>query len=77
MNEGEWNSCTDTMTEEEWLRCSDPTPMLRFLRQSGKASGRNRKLRLFACACLRRIPLPSTYEVELSERFADGRACSK
>src|SRR5260370_19675349 len=39
------------MTEAEWLTCTDPTPMLAFLKD--KAS--DRKLRLFAVACMQRM----------------------
>jgi hypothetical protein len=63
------------MTEAEWLACTDPAPMLAFLR--GNASGR--KLRLFACACGRRVWGQLQYEdsrkaVDVAERFADGMA---
>jgi hypothetical protein len=40
------------VTEGEWNHCTDPQKMLAFLR--GRAS--DRKLRLFACACFRRLP---------------------
>jgi hypothetical protein len=60
------------MTEQEWLACTDPTPILEFLR--GKASGR--KLRLFACTCCRRIWKFLADEprgwVEIAEQYADG-----
>jgi hypothetical protein len=61
------------MSETEWLTCVDPEPMLELLR--GNASGR--KMRLFACACCRRIwhllhDKRSRKAVECSEQFADG-----
>jgi hypothetical protein len=61
------------MTEAEWLAATGPEPMLEFL--CDKAS--ERKLRLFACGCCRRVWHLLTNEesrgaVEVAERFADG-----
>jgi hypothetical protein len=61
------------MTEQEWLECTDPPPMLESLR--GKAS--ERKLRLFAVACCRRIWHSMVDErtkrsIEACELYADG-----
>jgi hypothetical protein len=63
------------MTEQEWLTCTDPTPMLEFL--GGEASGR--QLRLFACACCGQVGNYITdgrlqEAVRTAERFADGKA---
>jgi hypothetical protein len=63
------------MDEEEWLECPDPDEMLRFVRE--KVS--ERTLRLFACACCRRIwdritEDSSRRAVRISELYADGRA---
>jgi hypothetical protein len=65
------------MTEQEWLICTDPEPMLGLLRDSGRAS--HRKLRLWACACVRRIwhlleDVHSRHAVEVAERFSDATA---
>jgi hypothetical protein len=61
------------MTEQEWLECGDPTPMLASLR--GKAS--KRKVRLFGLACCRPLwgLLPTDswrWAVEVAEAYADG-----
>lgn len=64
------------MTEADWLSCTDPVPMLDFLQGRDRVS--DRKLRLFAVACSRRIwtwidPLGRS-AVEVAEHFADGQA---
>jgi hypothetical protein len=68
------------MTEQEWLECTDPTPMLEFLLLEflrGKAS--ERKLRLFTCGCCRPIwglltDVRWQEAVETVEQYADGVA---
>ena len=61
------------MTEQEWLSSTDPREMLQFIERNVS----DRKLRLFACACCRRVwdeildPI-SREIVEVSERYADG-----
>ncbi len=63
------------MTEAQWLACGDAGPMLTFLR--GRAG--ERKVRLFACACCRRLwdllgSPQARQAVEAAERYADGLA---
>jgi hypothetical protein len=65
------------VTEAEWLACTDPDAMLYFLRDSGREA--ERKLRLFAAGCCRRVwrlldDPPSREAVEVVERWADGEA---
>jgi hypothetical protein len=63
------------MTEAEWNICTNPWKLLGAFK--GKAS--DRKLRLLACSCVRRIWGPLTdgrvrAAVEMVERYADGHA---
>ena len=63
------------MNKAEWNCCKDPQTMLAFLIGSGNTS--ERKLRLFAVACCRRIwPLIRNPKhkivIETAERYADG-----
>ncbi len=63
------------VTEAEWLACTDPTPMLEFLR--GKAT--RRKLRLFAVACCRHLwrfftDDRSRKAIEVNEEYLAGLA---
>src|SRR5262249_40102259 len=63
------------MTEQQWRQCADPDAMRRFL--EGRASDRH--LRLFACACCRRVwhllqDESSREAVRIAEAFADGNA---
>src|SRR5438477_5581877 len=64
------------MTEAEWQNAFEPHAMLAFLRVNGRQS--ERKLRLFAVACSRRMwtlidPLGRA-AVEVAEKYADGLA---
>jgi hypothetical protein len=63
------------VTEDQWLCSQDPAAMLDHLGSTADA----RKLRLFACACCRRVwhmlpEGPIREAVEVCERVADGAA---
>jgi hypothetical protein len=65
------------MMEHEWLACPDPDALLDHLRSSGRAS--ERKLRLFAVGCCRRVwhlmnDGRSRKAVAVVERWVDGEA---
>jgi hypothetical protein len=67
------------MDEQEWLASGAPDRMLHYLDHFDSGTVSERKLRLFACACCRRIwgRLPDADHrraVEVAERFADGLA---
>ena len=66
-----------TISEAEWLALAEPKAMLDHL--NGPDDFRKRKLRLFACACCRRIEHllvdpRSRAAIDGAERLADGRA---
>ena len=65
------------MREADWRTCTDSYLMLRFL--WGRVS--ERKLRLFACACCRRIwdllGEPHRREIEVAERVIEGQATAE
>src|SRR5262245_34250823 len=66
------------MTEAEWLEGADPDAMIDHLAGlgHGRTGAGKRRLRLFACACCRRVwprlDAESREAVEAGERFADG-----
>jgi hypothetical protein len=69
------------MDEAAWLSSTDPDAMLWFLAQSQPElpPAHDRRLILFACACVRRIShllldKRSRAALEVAERFADGAA---
>jgi hypothetical protein len=68
------------VTEAEWNNSDEPTAMLEFLRSVGKLS--DRKARLFAVSCCRRVwhrldDGRVRQAVRAAERFADGGASAE
>jgi hypothetical protein len=73
VTESDWQACTDPKKMLDFLACTDPKTLLPF---SFDPDG-ERKQRLFACACLRRV-WPLLWDerlcsaVILLERYAEG-----
>jgi len=68
------------MENLDWGTCSDPYSMLESLRQSGRLT--QRKWRLFAVACCRRVnhlivDERSRRAVEVAEAYADGKTTAE
>jgi hypothetical protein len=69
---------SEPVDEATWRSCTDPTPMLEFLRSKGGTS--DRKFRLFAVGCCRqllgemRVSPRDVHAVEVAERYADEEA---
>jgi hypothetical protein len=66
------------LDESTWLTCADPKDMLEFLEKRAT----ERKLRLWACTCCRRVwgwlkDERSRTGVEVAERFAEGLVATK
>ena len=60
------------MTEQEWLACADPGPMLQFIRQVAT----DRQLRMFVFACCRSVWGTATddatrYALSVAQQIAD------
>jgi hypothetical protein len=70
------------MTEAEWLACADPENMVEFVTRQPElkfVTDRDRKDRLFACACCRQsadliVDARCLEAVQVAERYADGLA---
>jgi hypothetical protein len=70
------------MTEVEWLAATDPTLMQKFLGQFLGSRMSDRKLRLFSCACCRRVWNFVRSELlesalDTLERYVDGAVSKK
>jgi hypothetical protein len=67
------------MTESEWQSCRETEAMLDFVLSSSPPRGWERKVRLFSCACVRRVwhllvDERTRKAIEALERYVDGGA---